>query len=117
MNPELEAYRKQAIATLKQNAAFIRDTARDVLMLPAREVYVVGSVLDRSQFSEDSDIDVAVVVDGPKADTGLSEPLSQKLQDEMLRYPLDDIGVVNTLVFVNKLTLARGKWLKVAVAE
>src|SRR5690348_5901684 len=115
MNEELEQYRKQAIETLKRTAGFVRDTARDVLGRPCREVYIVGSVLDRNLFREDSDIDVAVVVDGPRADTGLSEPLSNKLQTEMVRWPMDDIGVVNTLVFVNELKLARGKAMKVAV--
>lgn len=115
MNPELEEYRKQAIADLKASAAFIRDTARDVLMVPCREVYVVGSVLEPKKFTENSDIDVAVVVDGPKGNTGLSEQLSNKLQNEMQRYPIGDCGVVNTLVFVNKLDLVRGKSLKVAV--
>jgi predicted nucleotidyltransferase len=115
MDPDLENYRKHAIAVLKQNAAFIRDTARDVLRIPAREVYACGSVLERAFFREDSDIDVAVVVDGPELDTGLSETMSNKLQNEMVRYPFDDIGVVNTLVFVNKLDLQRGKSLKIAV--
>jgi len=115
MDQELEAYRKQAIETVKRNASFIRDTANDVLGVPCREVYVVGSVLDRTQFHEGSDIDVAVVVDGNKADTGLSEQMSDKLQNEMQRWPMDDIGVVNTLVFINKMVLARGKAMKVAV--
>jgi predicted nucleotidyltransferase len=117
VNQELEQYRKQAIAVVKRNAAFIRDTARDVLMRPCRAVYVVGSVLDKALFREDSDIDVAVVVDGPQADTGLSEQLSEKLQREMVRYPMDDVGVVNVLVFVNELKLVRGKSLKVATEE
>ena len=115
MNPELEEYRLASIETLKRNAGFIRDTAADVLGVPCREVYIVGSVLDKNLFTEGSDIDVAVVVDGPKADTGLSEELSHKLQNEMVRWPMGDIGVVNTLVFVNKIQLARGKAMKVAV--
>lgn len=115
MNPELEQYRKEAIETLKQNAGFIRDTATDVLGVPCREVYIVGSVLDKNLFAEGSDIDVAVVVDGPKGETGLSDELSQKLQNEMVRWPMGDVGVVNTLVFVNKIELVRGKSMKVAV--
>lgn len=115
MNPELEEYRKQALKTLRQNGSFIRDTARDVLNVPCREVYIVGSVLEKSRFSEASDIDVAVVVDGPQADTGLSEELSEKLQREMERWPFGEVGVVNTLVFVNEMKLARGKSVKIAV--
>jgi predicted nucleotidyltransferase len=115
MNHDLEAYRKQVVATLKKSAPFIRDTARDVLMVPCRAVYACGSVLDKDTFTEHSDVDVAVVVDGPKGETGLSEEMSNRLQNEMVRYPLDDIGVVNTLVFVNRLTLKRGKSLKIAV--
>jgi predicted nucleotidyltransferase len=115
MNEELEQYRKQAIKIVKQNAGFIRDTARDVLGAPCREVYIVGSVLDRTQFSEDSDIDVAVVIEGPVAKDGLDEQQSEKLQNEMQRWPMDDIGVVNTLVFINKMQLARGKAMKIAV--
>ena len=115
MNEELEQYRNGAIETLKRNAGFIRNTATDVLGVPCREVYIVGSVLDKSMFREDSDIDVAVVVDGNKAENGLSEKLSEKLQNEMQRWPMDDIGVINTLVFINVLDLKRGKRMKVAV--
>jgi predicted nucleotidyltransferase len=115
MDPDLEEYRKQAIATVKSEAHFIKETASDVLMLPVTAVYVVGSVLDRKLFREDSDIDVAVVVRGPRADTGLSESLSGRLQQEMVRWPLGEVGVVNTLVFVNELKLVRGKAMKVWV--
>jgi len=115
MDPELEEYRQEAIEILKQNAGFIRNTAADVLGLPCREVYIVGSVIDKNFFRADSDIDVAVVVDGNRADTGLSEELSEKLQNEMVRWPMGDIGVVNMLVFINKLQLARGKAMKIAV--
>lgn len=117
MNPELEEYRQEAIETVKQNAGFIRDTATDVLGVPCREVYIVGNVVDKNFFREDSDIDVAVVVDGPKIETGLNEEMSEKLQREMERWPMGNVGVVNTLVFVNKLDLTRGggKAMKVAV--
>ena len=115
MNEELEQYRRTAIETLKRNAAFIKDTASDVLGVECREVYIIGSVLDRNQFREDSDIDVAVVVDGQQSKNGLDEQQSEKLQNEMQRWPMDDIGVVNILVFINKMQLARGKAMKVAV--
>jgi hypothetical protein len=112
---QLEEYRQQAIATLKQNSGFIRDTATDVLGVPCREVYIVGSVLEKATFREDSNVDVAVVVDGNHSDSGHSEKLSKKLQNEMQRWPMGDMGVVNALVFINKLDLVRGKAMKVAV--
>ena len=114
MNKELEQYRKQAIETLKQNAEFIKNTASDVLGLPCQAVYIVGSVLDRAMFREDSDVDVAVVVNSNKINNGVSEMLSNKLQNEMVRWPMGDVGVINTLVFVNELQLARGKSMKIA---
>lgn len=115
MNEELEQYRKQAISLLKENAGFLRATAGDVLSLPVKAVYAVGSVLDSKAFTESSDIDVAIVVEGPSSDTGLSEQLSSRLQNEMVRWPLGDVGVVNTLVFINKLELIRGKSLRIDV--
>lgn len=115
MNHELEAYRKEAIETLKTNSGFIRDTATDVLGVPCREVYIVGAVLAPAIFKEDSDISVAVVVDGNKAEDGHSEKLTDKLNKEMQRWPMKDIGVINVLVFINKLDLTRGKAMKVAV--
>jgi predicted nucleotidyltransferase len=114
MNPELEQYRRDAIESLKANAAFLRETAQAVLGMPVLAVYVVGSVLDRDAFREDSDVDVAVVVAGPDPDMGLSESLSETLQAEMVRNPIGDIGVVNTLVFVNELRLVRGRSLRIA---
>jgi predicted nucleotidyltransferase len=115
MNEELEEYRKGALMIVRKNAGFLRSTAGDVLSMPVKAVYVVGSVLEPRRFTEASDIDVAVVVEGPEGDTGLSEPLSEKLQNEMIRWPLGDVGVVNTLVFVNKLQLVRGKAQRVDV--
>ena len=113
MEPDLEAYRKEAILTVKREARLIKDAATDVLNVPCDAVYVVGSVLDRKAFHEGSDIDVAVVVRGPEKDTGLSEEMSERLQQEMIRWPLGDVGVVNTLVFVNELRLVRGKSLRI----
>lgn len=117
MDEELEQYRLRAVQTLKKNAGFILNTAADVLNVPVKAVYVVGSVLDRNLFNESSDIDVAVVVEGPQIETGLSEEQSHRLQNEMLRWPLSEIGIVNTLVFVNEMELERGKSLKVAVRK
>jgi len=114
MDPDLENYRKRAISVLKQNASFIRDAAKDALGLPVKGTYIIGSVLDKDRFSENSDVDVAVVVADP-SEQGLSERLSSRFQNEMIRYPLGDVGVVNTVVFANKLA-ARGKTLKIGMA-
>jgi hypothetical protein len=116
MNNELEQYRKQCIVTLQQNAGFIRDTATDVLGRPCKEVFIIGSVLDSRTFNESSDVDVAVVVEDDSENGGVNEGLSEKLQNEMQRYPLGEIGVVNTLVFVNEMHVKSGKLMKIADA-
>lgn len=109
MNSELDQYRKDAIATLKREATFIRTTAIRVLGLPVEGVYIIGSVLDSKKFTENSDIDVGIVVRGDG--TGINHHLSEKLQYEMINHPFGDIGVVNTSVYLNKLT-AYGKTIR-----
>jgi predicted nucleotidyltransferase len=113
MNEDLEEYRQAAVRTLKQNAGFISSTASDVLGVPCKGVYVIGSVLEPGRFSEGSDIDVAVVIEGPEHRTGMDEGKSANLQAEMARYPLSELGVVNTLVFINSVRPTRGKKLRI----
>jgi hypothetical protein len=113
---DLERYRRHAVDVLKDNGGFLLQSAADVLRLPVREVYIVGSVLDPKSFTESSDIDAAFVVDAPGLAPGLNEQLSSKLQEAMSREPFGDLGVINTLVFVGALRVKKGKSLKIADA-
>jgi hypothetical protein len=110
LNPDLEVFRKQVIEKLKSEGRFLCDTASSVLGVPCRGVYVIGSVLDKNAFREESDVDVAFSVDGP---SGLSTSLSSKLQDAMLSHPIGNFGVINTLVFEGKVTPKSGKTLRI----
>ena len=107
---DLNDYRRRAIETLKENAPFIESIARATLGVKILAVYIIGSVLDRKRFTGGSDIDVGIVVSGEPI--GISENLSEQLQQEMIRHPLGELGVINTSVFLGRLT-ARGPTLQI----
>ena len=108
-DPDLENYRRAAIKSVKSASRHLKVVAADVLGLSSSEitVHLIGSILDPKRFRDDSDIDVAFLVAGAG---GLDEEASEAVQREMLRYPIDSIGIVNTLVF-------RGTTMKDFVAK
>jgi hypothetical protein len=111
-NPELEEYRKGVVEQLKSEGRFLSETASSVLSVAPKGVYIIGSVLSSSDFREDSDVDVAFSI-AASGDEKMSEALSSKLQSEMVRHPLGNIGVVNTLVFEGKVKPKSGKTLRI----
>jgi predicted nucleotidyltransferase len=96
VNSELEDYRLHALYMIKENTSWIKKTAEEVLGRPVISIKPIGSVTNPSKFTEDSDIDVAVYVESGKV---VDEELSAQLQDVMIRHPINDIGVLNTIVF------------------
>lgn len=100
MSP-LEEYRREALAALRANLRSIQLVAEDVLGRAVVRVAPIGSILDRNRFHEASDVDVGIEVQGHQNEReGVSEKLSRKVQEEMLKHPIHPIGVVNTVVFV-----------------
>lgn len=75
----LEDYRQRVIEELLDQGDHFRALARRLLGVPVRDVYVHGSVLDPERFSEDSDIDLAIVVFDERRPIGLDVDLSRKL--------------------------------------
>ena len=108
MSTDLEVYRRRAIVALRAAGPSIKAVACDTLGLPVTAVYAVGSVVDAARFTEASDIDVAIVVRAPYMRSGLSQELSMKMQQAMLRRPMGELGVINTLVFIG-MQSARGR--------
>jgi len=108
-DPDLENYRRAAIKSVKSASRHLKVVAADVLGLSSSEitVHLIGSILDPKRFRDDSDIDVAFLAAGAG---GLDEEASEAVQREMLRHPIDSIGIVNTLVF-------RGTTMKDFVAK
>jgi predicted nucleotidyltransferase len=96
INNELEDYRLHALYMIKENSKWIKKVAEDVLQVKVTAIKPIGSVTNPGKFHEESDIDVGIYVGDGKE---MSEELSETLQTEMINHPLNDIGVVNTLVF------------------
>lgn len=93
---ELEGYRKLALERIDELKPFLKELAESELGLPVEEIKAVGSVVDAHRFKPESDIDVAFYIDH---EGDLDEELSMKLQEVLVRHPIDDIGVINCLVF------------------
>ena len=97
----LEQFRKAAIAEIKSNKRFIKKIISETLSQNFK-VYIHGSVLSKSKFHENSDIDLAVVINDSKLESGPNELLTDILRDEFVNRPFD-FGVLDLIVF-NKET-------------
>lgn len=94
---DLEQYRQHALQVLQQHQPQLKNIAESVLQTDVADVQPIGSVTDPDRFNEQSDIDVGFYLT-PNSDH-VNELLSEKLQQQMIKYPLGDLGVVNTVVF------------------
>lgn len=106
--PELEAYRREALAALRAEAPALAALAALATKARVLGIYAVGSATDPDRFREDSDVDVAAVVDAP-GPPGLDERASEAWQDALVRHPIGDVGVANGLVYRRDLVGLRGK--------
>lgn len=97
-NVELEAFRREMLTALKSNANRIKKQISTIL--PIKNLYIIGSVLDKNKFREDSDIDIGILVNIALEPLGMSENLSMKVQEHMINYPING-SVLNTVVFNN----------------
>lgn len=93
----LEQFRKAAIAEIKQKRLLIKEIVFGTFNVDFK-VYIHGSVLSKSQFHENSDIDLAVVINDPKLPRGPNELLTDMLRDELIYQPFD-FGVLDVIVF------------------
>lgn len=97
---DLEQYRRQVVKTLTNKQQEIFNMAQQSLSpLQVVTVKPIGSILDHSRFTEESDVDIGIWVKAP-GPKGVSEELSWRAQHSFEAMPLDDIGVLNTVVFV-----------------
>jgi len=112
-DPDLDAYRKDAIRAVAGAAPSLKELAAEVLDLPAEEVsvWIIGSVLERNRFRDDSDVDVAFSVPGSE---GLDEVASEAMQKAAEGEPIGYLGVVNTLVFRGPVAPKKGGSKRVA---
>lgn len=97
----LEQFRKATIEEIKKNKKYIKKVISDVIHEKFK-VYIHGSVLSKSQFNENSDIDLAVVINNPKLEIGPNEFLTKSLRDRFINYPFD-FGILDIIVFNNKV--------------
>lgn len=98
---DLENYRQEIIKLLRENSSAIIQHAKDAVGNNI-EVYIIGSVLDKNKFTEDSDIDIGIVVNRRSLSIGVSEELSELVQREFLHFPIKG-SILNTTVF-NRMT-------------
>lgn len=101
LNENLEDYRLSALRTIKNQSKVIADLASDALGNPVSHIKPIGSVTSKSKFTENSDIDIGIYL-SKTADT-VDEKLSHTVQSYFVRWPIGDLGVLNTLVFVDSI--------------
>jgi len=110
---DLEQYRKLILKQLKDSkiGKQIRNAVEDKVGKEAVEgVYIIGSVLDSKKFHEESDIDLAVLINVPNMDKGTNEEMSYELSQT---YSIPDGGFVDVSIW-NK-SKPSGKMVKLNV--
>lgn len=94
---DLEQYRQNALNKIYQLRDQLSSIAKETLGVEDVMVMPIGSVTDPNKFTEDSDIDVGFFL-SPQA-SEINEQKSWVLQQALLRFPINDIGIVNSIVF------------------
>jgi len=110
-NPELEKYRKQIVKQLKDSkiGTQIKKAVEDIIGKKAvKGVYAIGSVLDPEKFHEESDIDVAVLINVPNMDVGVNEKMSYEMSQT---YTIPDGGFIDVSVW--NISKPSGKIMKI----
>jgi len=112
---ELEQYRKLILKQLIDSkiGKQIRNAVEDKVGKEAVEgVYIIGSVLDSKKFHEESDIDIAVLINVPNMDKGTNEKISYELSQT---YSIPDGGFVDISIWNRSKPL--GKMVKLKERE
>lgn len=96
----LEEFRKQSIEELKKKSKFLKSEIKKVIKQEF-DLYIIGSVLDKKLFTEDSDIDIGIYIYDDKIITGPNENLTEKVRDKLLKIPFE-FGNIDVIVFNNE---------------
>jgi predicted nucleotidyltransferase len=109
---ELEKFRKLALRQLK-SSKMGEKIKRDVESLVGKSavegVYIIGSVLEPKKFTEESDIDIAVMINVPDMKKGSNEEMSYEFSQT---YALPDAGFVDITIW--NITKPLGEMIKIA---
>ena len=112
-NSELEEYRKLVLKQLKSSGIGrkIKSAAEDLVDEKKKVdgVYIIGSVLDSTKFHEESDIDVAVLLNEPNMAKGNNEEMSYEFSQI---YSLPDAGFIDVSIW--NIIKPKGKMVKIA---
>ena len=111
-NSELEQYRKLALKQLKSSGIGkkVKSAVEDnVGKNSVQGVYIIGSILDSKKFHEESDIDIAVMINVPNMNKGTNEKMSNEFSQT---YSLPDAGFVDVSIW--NITKPKGKMVKIA---
>jgi len=110
---ELEQYRVLAVNQLKSSGIGkkVKIAAEDLVddKKKVTGVYIIGSVLDSNKFHEESDIDIAILLNEPNMAKGSNEEMSDRFSQA---YSLPDVGFIDVSVW--NITKPRGKMVKIA---
>lgn len=91
----IEGWRQKVLRELKAEAPRLRLESELILNKEVSGVWVVGSILSPEEFTEDSDVDIAVRVDIPGAEPGWDSELSELIAGKLVvGGSALDVGVV-----------------------
>lgn len=98
---DLEAFRLASIRELAGAAEEIERLARGVLDHDVTGFEIVGSVLDKTRFTAESDVDGVIYVHAPSLPAGVLDDETERMQQAMLSrwfsFGVLNIGVINRL--------------------
>lgn len=101
----LEQFRKNSIQDLKNSSSDLKLIIKRVLNREF-ELYIIGSVLDKKYFNENSDIDIGIFIWDNKLENGPNERLTERVRKELLKIPFE-FGNVDVIVFNNQKPIGK----------
>ena len=102
MNLDLENFRLRSIKEIKEQSKLLRDLISTIDSLNL-DLYIIGSVLDRKKFNENSDVDLAVVTDA-------NYKVRWKIVQVLQKVPFE-FGTLDVSIFDSDLEI-KGKRIK-----
>lgn len=95
----LEEFRKNSIKELKQNSKLLKLQIKKIIKQKF-DLYIIGSVLYKNIFTENSDVDIGIFIYDNKIENGPNEQLTDEIRDKLLKIPFN-FGNVDVIVFNN----------------
>lgn len=99
---ELEQFRLDSIKKIQKSADYLADIIAENINSSRFGIYIVGSILNRNKFNENSDVDLAIIIYDKRLANGWNEKLTDEFRDIFQKIPFN-FGFLDISVHNNEL--------------